>query len=309
MNLKIIAILITTSVVLFKIALEYKWHDKRTNVHKRIRVVLISFILLGFICSSVLIHLDDLTSQDRLDTLNDLKKSAEKSAKNEEIREQKAQQDRVLIQQNLDELKDQMQPFMLLAIAQYPNLDAAAALSRLSDDIKALGKDLEKAKSTIHSLTSRLVSRVTADWIDDKIPVTPGILSLGPEPELTYTIILGSGERRLLELHIDGMATVSKEGNIAIVSYRAKASPESWVIGHDLREIEGVIGMRGTLFGINRAKIQGMQVHIQHLAFEIYANEKKVISFDQRSGKSITIPEGTGYPRFDFRLNRMIKHL
>lgn len=309
MTLKIVAILITTVVGLIQIALEYKWHDKRTAIHKKIRVVLISLMIVGFSTAAVLIYLDDRDARDRLATLIDLKSSAEKSADDAERREQKAHQDRLLIQQNLDELKFQMEPFISLAIANYPNLDATNALSRLSNDIKSLGKDLEKTKSTIHSLTSRLVARVSADWIDGKIPVTPGIISLGTEPELTYSIILSSGDRRMLELRIDGMATVREEGNTAIVSYRAKASPESWIVGHDLRDIEGIVRMTGALFGINRTKIQGTQVHIEHLLFEIYANERKVVSFDQRIGKSITIPEGTSFPRFEFRPNRIIKHM
>lgn len=90
MTLKIVAILITTVVGLIQIALEYKWHDKLTAIHKRIRVVLISLMIVGFSTAAVLIYLGDRDARDRLATLIDLKSSAEKSADDEERREKRA---------------------------------------------------------------------------------------------------------------------------------------------------------------------------------------------------------------------------
>lgn len=309
MILKIAAIFITMAIGLLQIALEYKWHDKRTAPHKKIRKVLIGIMILGFSSAALLVYRDDRGAQEQMSRLIELKNTAEKSTQESEIREQRAQADRHLIQDDLDELKSQIQPFLVIAAAKYPNLDEKNALNRLSDDIKSIGKDLERTKSIIHSFSSQLIISMKANWVDGKVPVTPGIFSLGPAPDMSYSVVLGSGEQRLLELHIDGLATITEKDNNAILSYRAKAPPKSWILGHDLRDIEGFIRLRGTHYGIKRSKVNDNRVYIERLTFEIFANGQTIARFEDNIGISITIPEGDSSPVFDFRLNKIIKNM
>lgn len=147
-----------------QIGLEYKWHDKRTKTHKKIRSFLILLIILGFLSASVIVIFDDRQSDKQVQALTELKDSAEKATKNSEAREQKAIEDRERIREELEKLQAQIKPVVKLATDKYPTLDVNSALIKLADDIQDLQKqniylrkqtETLKAKDYFHPLDSR----------------------------------------------------------------------------------------------------------------------------------------------------------
>lgn len=177
---KIIAILITTGAGLLQIGLEYRWHDKRTNRHKKVRSLLIFLMVVGFLAASILVFWDDRQSEKQIQTLTALKRSAEKAAKDSENRELKAIKDRekikidlnalqteyyrqvlearaleeAAIQQRktlenqIERLQDNLEPFLRVANTRFPEQhDEKSALSKLANELKTLESRTKKIET------------------------------------------------------------------------------------------------------------------------------------------------------------------
>ncbi len=95
---KIIAIVIATAAGLLRFGLEYRWHDKRTNKHKKVKALLILLMVVGLLTASILVVWDGQQSEEQI-------QSAEKAAKDSERRELKAIEDRESIKVDLDALQ------------------------------------------------------------------------------------------------------------------------------------------------------------------------------------------------------------
>ena len=87
---KIIAIFLTAGAGLLQIGLEYRWHDKRTKKHKRIRSLLIFLMIIGVLTASFLVFYDDQQSEKQIKSLTELKSGFEKEASDAEQRESNA---------------------------------------------------------------------------------------------------------------------------------------------------------------------------------------------------------------------------
>lgn len=192
--IKIIAILLVTGAGLVQIGLEYRWHDKRTKKHKRVRSFLILIMIVGFLTASISVTYDDRQSEKQIQAVTDLKNGAEKAAKDAEERESKAIQDRERIKEELSELQEQIKPVVKLAAEKYPTLDVKSALVKLADDIQNLQKQNEtlrqqtenlKAQDYFHPLNSSIKSIV-----DQRLNQ---ILSFTINKKIQITIISESG--------------------------------------------------------------------------------------------------------------------
>lgn len=187
---KVIAILFTFGAGLLQIGLEYKWHDKRTKEHKRVRYLLVGLMILGWLSASFLVVYDDIQSAKQLKTITDSKDAAEKAKENAEEaketaeeaaraaeeRELKAVEAREQIKKELEALQEQIKPVVALATAKYPSLDVNSALLNLANDVQKLQKENEELRNQtkelkkqtkdlsdrdyFHSLNSEIRSRV-----------------------------------------------------------------------------------------------------------------------------------------------------
>lgn len=182
-SIKILAIAITALLGLLQIGLEYKWKDRRTKKHKKIRSLLIALMIIGSLTAVFLVIYDDRESEKQIQSLTFLQISAEKSAKDAkyqisslsnlklsadkaaleaEKREHKAQEDRIRIQSELDKINDQMKPLIDIATANYPNLSTDNALKQLTDRIKTIDASLVNTKKELESTKQELL-RKTSD--------------------------------------------------------------------------------------------------------------------------------------------------
>ena len=205
---KIIAILIATGAGLLQIGLEYRWHDKRTNRHKQVRSLLIFLMVVGFLAASILVVWDDRQSEKQIQTLTALKSSAETAAKDfekrelkaiedrekikvdlnalqteynrqvleERIREEAATQQRKQLENQIEGLRDKLEPFVRVATARFPDQhDERSALSKLANELRTLEsrtkkieteKEREKIQSTYRqpnpSLRNLVINRLRA---------------------------------------------------------------------------------------------------------------------------------------------------
>lgn len=131
---KLFVILLPAIVALLQIGLEYKWNDKRTNTHKKVRFILISVIVVGCLASVILVVYDD-------------KKSAE--------RESEAIESRKRIKIELENLQHQIKPVLKLVSEKYPKLDIENALHKFSTDIENLQKQNGEIKKKTKQLEKR----------------------------------------------------------------------------------------------------------------------------------------------------------
>lgn len=152
---KIIAIFLTAGAGLLQIGLEYKWHDKRTKKHKRIRCLLIFLMIIGFLAASFLVFYDDRQSEKQIKSLTELKSGFEKEASDAEERESKAIEDRERIKKELDELQEQIKPVIQLATEKYPSLDIEDALAKLAEEVQDLQKQNEELQRQTKYLSAR----------------------------------------------------------------------------------------------------------------------------------------------------------
>jgi len=128
-GLNILTPILICLIYLLQQFIEYKWHDKRTKKHKIIRRSLIFLIItLGGISIYNTIH-QEITSKNLTKDLDEIKQTSKESILVSEDREKKAQQDR-------DEIKSLLTPFIEIAQSKYPSLDTNSALSRLILDMK-----------------------------------------------------------------------------------------------------------------------------------------------------------------------------
>ncbi len=119
--LKIVAIAIACAAGLLQIGLEYKWHDKRTKLHRVTRRFLIAVVLVGTIMAIALVILDDRQARTQIANLTHLQLTAEASAADAVGREKQAIQDRASLREEISELADTLEPFLAMATARYPD--------------------------------------------------------------------------------------------------------------------------------------------------------------------------------------------
>ncbi|MEW6442576.1 MAG: hypothetical protein AB1640_16685 [bacterium] len=71
--LKLTAIAFTAAASLLQIGLDYRWRDKRTRAHKRVRWIMIAAIFLSGVVAAGLVVYDDRQMSDQVNILKDLK--------------------------------------------------------------------------------------------------------------------------------------------------------------------------------------------------------------------------------------------
>lgn len=291
-TLKIIAIIIATLSSLLQIGLEYKWKDKRKKSHKRIRRLLIALIIFSSFSAISLVIYDG--------------KQAKHAMLLADQRARKAQGDRERIQDKLDRLNRQIEPLIAIAKVKYPNLNSEKALLKLSQDLKRIEGEIEKAKSTIYSFSAEITFFIEGDWPNNRKPsesVMVGTLN----PSLTLFVFNSSGQPQKLELYLYGMVEIKKEGAMVIINYKAKALPKSWIFGEDFREIKGYNNIKAVLYAIHNNMTIDNKITIKRIKFEIYINGKSTVKFDKNYNQLFTIPKDDGDVTLKIKLANNIK--
>lgn len=298
--IKILAIIIYAIIGFLQIGLEYIWKDRRTKAHRKIRLFLILLMTISVVSAVSLVVYDDRNSKNQIETLNSLLKISEKAVEDgkkvaieAENRELKAQNDRKIIQNELDEIKNQIEPFLDLATTKYPDLSIDKALEKISEDIKTLEDNLKKSKSTIHSFSAEIAFYIEADWLHGKVPVDHVMYLDKGEPAMKIYIQKASGDSRNIDLKLEGSADIEEEGNFAVFSYRTKAFPKSWIFGQDLRDIVGYHGpIFAYLFELRPLIVPNTKIIIRRTVIEIEINNQTVARFDKTQNVEMNLSGG-----------------
>ena len=122
--LKLVTQLVTGIGGLLTILLDYKWHDKRTKLFKRLRGSLIAITIFSLAIGIYITIQDDKDKNDEIKSLTNKLDSANNTLR--------------YIKASGDTLKNQMNPFLELAKSKYPNLSNKVALDSLKNRIKKL---------------------------------------------------------------------------------------------------------------------------------------------------------------------------
>lgn len=134
--LKILAPVFILVLALFHIALEYKWHDRRTKKHKRVRFLLGTLLILSTIVTVVLVfndHQDGQHLQSQLETLR----------LEEQQREIEADSTRASLQYELLTTKTELIASQKIIIAKSDTVaNLYGALSEKSDAIVRLNREI-----------------------------------------------------------------------------------------------------------------------------------------------------------------------
>jgi hypothetical protein len=262
--IKIIAILIASGAGLFQIALEYRWHDKRTKIHKQVRSLLILLMVMGFFAAAILVVWDDRQSEKQIQALTDLKSGAEKATKDSEERELKAIEDREKIKVDLsalqaeynrqllearvledaatqqrkqlenqiEGLQGQLEPFVRIATNRFPGqYDEKIALSKLANELKTLKNrtkkiETEKEKARIQS-TYQQPDPILRNQVIRRLRAI-----IEKEKNLAISIDCEMGNQQRLRV-VNDLVVMIKEANIPvkrIFSQTAYLKPPSPVI-------------------------------------------------------------------------------
>lgn len=138
---KILISVLSSFIALLGIGLEYKWHDKKTKWHKRIRNILITLIILSAAGAIYVIYKDELRVQKDI---------------------QQAQEDRSALQKQLVDLNSKLDPFIELARSRYPKETTDLALQKLMNDMSEL-------KSKTRFIEEKVVAtekRTNKPWLE-----------------------------------------------------------------------------------------------------------------------------------------------
>jgi len=153
--LKLIAIGITAGAGLLQIKLQPLTRGSQNKSHARLRLCLVSLIILGAIVAAALIISDDRQAASQIKALIDLKGTADKEASLAVDREKAAKTDRAELKQEISKLQSRMDPFLSLATARYPGVGPEKALERLAQDIQ----ELKQRSEQLDARTQRLAER------------------------------------------------------------------------------------------------------------------------------------------------------
>ncbi len=145
--MKIIAIILASGAALLKDFLEYKWHDKRTKVHKQVRFVLVLLTIVGGVIASALVIYDDGQLKKQIET-------AEINEGNSEKRESEAIK-------KLDALQEQIRPIASLAAEKYPTLDVTNALVKIARDVQDQKRQNEELQRRTEQLFTKQFTQLS----------------------------------------------------------------------------------------------------------------------------------------------------
>lgn len=156
---KLIALTLTLLTALTKAAIDHKWRDRRTVVHRRMRFALVASIVVSGLVTAVLIVADDRTSARLLSQLDAIRRTSETEAAKAADRENTAVAHSARVESELASLQGALAPFQELASARYPTDSARAALSKLATDVASLQKRATRLESATSQIATQDVFR------------------------------------------------------------------------------------------------------------------------------------------------------
>ncbi len=122
--LKIVSQCIVGIASLIAILIDYKWHDKRKKLFKRLRLFLILLAILGLGFSVTLTVIDDRDKSTEISNLNSQLAMATDKLDT--------------IQESSKRVENKLQPFLDLAAYRFPDLDTNSALKKLRTELQLL---------------------------------------------------------------------------------------------------------------------------------------------------------------------------
>ena len=146
--LKVIAPLFVLAVALTQIALEHRWHDRRTKKHRRIRGLLVLLLIISTCATIAVVASDHRSSQKLEEQVSGLRMEAG-------TRESAAKQERAVLQEEVVRLEQKLDPFLKVALARFPNLAPESALQRLSEEIDVLRERTMQLETATESIARR----------------------------------------------------------------------------------------------------------------------------------------------------------
>lgn len=127
-----------------ELALQYRWHDRRTRIHKRVRLALVAILLIGGIVSTIAVVQEDRQASQEVERLEELLAAAEKSEAAAEAREKAAVASRSDLETRLGELQAELQPFLELASRRHPEQPQDEALAALLAELQGVRTRLDE---------------------------------------------------------------------------------------------------------------------------------------------------------------------
>lgn len=224
--IKIIAIISTFLAGLIQIALEYRWHDKRTKKHKRVRSLLICFMILGVLVATISVIWDDRQSEEReqraIDDrvkikadLNSLQAKYDQQVLEARSFEHAATQQRKQLESQIEGLQDKLEPFVTIATNRFPGqYDEKIALSKLANELRELESrtkkiETEKERERIQSTYKRPDLRLRNQVISRLRTI------IEKEKSLVISIEYEMGNQLRLRV-VNDLITMIKEANIPV---------------------------------------------------------------------------------------------
>lgn len=261
-------------------SLDYIWHDKRTKVHHRIRVVLICFQIIVGVLTIIVVANEHKTTEKQNITLDQISKQ-------------------VVV------LNGQLTPFIQLALKKYPNLPESTALDQLATeiaDLKYRTSSLEKSISDF-SVSVQLV--LSGDWIES--------LSHGPEfmltalfqeePYVRFIHRSGNHQKDILCFLTAGERRREASGNV-IVDVNATVHSGSWPLGKTIDQLVGYdlceIGV-----AVTREIVKSPIVNLKRSKLTVFINGVSKVAYDDSPNAPVSIPPD-GYRVLEMKKTDML---
>jgi hypothetical protein len=192
LTLKLVLHVLAVLMAILVALLDYRWSDKRTRRFKNTRTVLFILLIISLLLSVGVVVRDDRDKRAELITLQQaLADLRIQGARADEAADQRGRQQA----QQLEEIKQQLAPFLAIANERYPNSTTSDALHKLATEVKAIqGKTaLLEERSLPRSISNQ--ARISA----------ASVLKAESGQEVSVSSVWGDQEALQLALEIKGI--------------------------------------------------------------------------------------------------------
>ncbi len=244
--LELFVLVIVFGIGVVQIILDHVWSDKRTKLHKRIKILLLILMLVLLIGSASLRIVEDSSSQQLMEKVSSLQIKNDSLMASVREKDKTAHKDMIALQGKITDLESKLEPFIEIAISKYPNLGVDIALNQLSREI-AEAKEMAKPNTLSYStITINKKEKGYVAFILFKPAKDEPIGHL----EFTAALPLNT-KARILEfsqscMAVDVRRSISVDGKSAKLTYSPMggADPAIQIIVSDTTHVR-IVGNRG----------------------------------------------------------------
>ncbi len=271
-------------------AVDYVWHDKRTQLHRAARLVLLILQIVAGIGTIATVVLEHKSSQEDRKALQRIREEAKSNAEASVTRDTERNKQLIALQKQVGELNGRLDPFIQIATRKYPGLTEASALERLTADLADVRSRTSRLERRIYSVSAAVELVLEGEWAER--------LSVGPEmvigmPDDPYVRFIRSGEDRGKDIACLPTAISRRRqgNNRLIVNFEASVRPGKWPLGRTVDELREYRRAEFAVAMVERGIAKSKTVTLKEFRLKVFINGVPEVSRDDRPNYIVEIPD------------------